>query len=137
MNQAFVATFLALSAGGIINSGYLFYQHHKKKSLICPLNHDCSVVTESKWNKTLFVRNEILGLLFFVFLFISMLYLILNQNLSSTLKIIILIATALGLFFSIFLVLLQKYFIKDYCFYCLISAIITLLIFLNSIYLFG
>lgn len=136
MNTTFVATFLALSFGGIINSGYLFYQHYKKKPLICPLNHDCSVVTESKWNKIFFVRNEILGLLLFVFLFISMLYLILNQSVFSTLRIIMLIAISLGLLFSIFLVWLQRYVIKDYCFYCLISAIITLFVFLNSIYLF-
>lgn len=136
MNATFAATFLALSFGGIINSGYLFYQHYKKKPLICPLNHDCGVVTESKWNKIFFVRNEILGLLFFIFLFISMLYLILNQNLLPALRIIILITASFGLLFSIFLVFLQRYIIKDYCFYCLISALITLFLFINSVYLF-
>mgnify|MGYP001597252082 FL=1 len=121
----------------MINSGYLVYKHHEKKPLICPLNHDCSIVTEGKWSKIFFIRNEILGLFFYIFLFISILILISNQNLLPTLRIIILLATSFGLLFSVYLILLQKYVIKDYCFYCLISAIITSLIFLNSVYLFG
>ena len=137
INSTFTATFLALAVGGVVNSSYLVYKHYQKKPLICPLNHDCNIVTESKWSKIFFIRNEILGLLFYIFLFFSMLALIFNPNLLSILRIIILLATSFGLLFSIFLVLLQKYVIHDYCFYCLISSIITLLIFLNSIYLFG
>ena len=41
-----------------------------------------------------------------------------------------------ALLFSIFLVYLQKYVIKEYCFYCLISALVSLLIFLNVLMLF-
>jgi len=134
-NTTFVATFLALTLGGIINAGYLTYQHYKKKPLVCPLNHDCSVVTESRYAKIFFIRNEVLGLIFYLFLLISMLVLIINKNLS-ILEIMILVLTGVGLLFSIALVLIQKYAIKDYCFYCIISAIINLLIFLNSVYLF-
>ena len=131
----FITTFIALAVGGIVNAGYLVHKHYQKKPLVCPLNHDCSVVTESKWNKIFFIRNEVLGLMFFIFLFFSILVLIFNPNLN-ILKTIILTATAFSLLFSIFLLLIQKYVIKDYCFYCIISAIITFLIFLNSVYLF-
>ena len=135
INQVFTTTFIALSALGIVNSGYLVHQHFKKKHLVCPLNHDCNIVTESKWSRIFFIRNEILGFLFYISMFFSMLALIFNQNLFSVLRIPLLISASFGLLFSIFLVLLQKFIIKDYCFYCLISAFLTLLIFLNSFYL--
>jgi len=135
INPTFTTTFLALSIGGMVNSSYLVYKHYQKKPLVCPLNHDCSKVTESKWSKIFFIRNEVLGLLFFIFLLMSMIILIFNPDLN-ILKTIVLISTGLSLLFSISLVLIQKYIIKDYCFYCLISALITLLIFFNSAYLF-
>ena len=135
-DPTFITTFIALAIGGIVNAGYLLYKHYQRKHLVCPLNHDCSKVTESKWGKIFFIRNEFLGLIFFTFLFFSMLALIFNENLFFILRIIILLSTGFSLLFSIFLVLLQKYVIKNYCFYCLISAIITFLIFLNSVYLF-
>lgn len=134
-NETFITTFIALTLGGLVNAGYLVRKHFQKKPLVCPFNHDCSVVTESKWGKIFFIRNEILGFLFYIFLLTNIIILIFNPELN-ILKTLILISTFLGLLFSIFLVLLQKYVIKDYCFYCIISAIITLLIFLNSVYLF-
>ena len=137
INSTFTTTFIALSVLGIINSGYLVYKHYKKKPLVCPLNHDCNVVTESKWSKIFFIRNDTLGLMFYILMFFSMLLLTFNENLIPKLKFIILLATSFSLLFSIFLVLIQKYVIKDYCFYCLISAFLTLLIFLNSFYLFS
>lgn len=136
MNTAFITTFIVLCISGIVNSSYLVYKHYKKKPLMCPLNHNCSIVTESKWSKMFFIRNEILGLIFYIAMFLSILILMLYPSLSSILKIIILLATGFSLLFSIFLVLIQKYVIKDYCFYCLISAVITLLIFFNSAYIF-
>ena len=134
INSAFITTFIVLSICGIINSSYLTYKHYQKKPLVCPLNHDCSRVTESKWSKIFFIRNEYLGLLFFIFLLASRLFLIFNPGLNILNK-IILITASFGLLFSIFLIFLQKYIIKNYCFYCLISAIITFLVFLNSVYL--
>ncbi len=136
INPVFITTFIVLSICGMINSGYLIYKHNQKKPLVCPLNHNCSVVTESEYGRIFFIRNEVLGFIFYLALLTTMLVIIFNPDLFSILKLPILIATLLSLLFSIFLVLLQKYVIKDYCFYCLISTIITLLIFINSVYLF-
>ena len=126
---------MALSLGGIINTSYLLYQHYKKKPLVCPLDHDCSVVTESKWSKVFFIRNEILGLSFYATLFISLILSIILPSFSSKIYLFLFILSVIGVAFSIFLVYLQIYKIRDYCFYCLISAFLTLLVFVNSILL--
>ncbi len=126
---------MALSLGGIIDTSYLLYQHYKKKPLVCPMDHDCSVVTESKWSKVFFVRNEILGLSFYLLILISLTLSIILPNFSSKIYLFIFILSIIGVAFSLFLVYLQIYKIRDYCFYCLISAFLTLLSFVNSILL--
>ena len=131
----FIESFMALSLGGIIDTSYLLYQHYKKKPLVCPMDHDCSVVTESKWSKVFFVRNEILGLSFYLVILASLILSIILPNFSSKIYLFIFIFSFVGVVFSLFLVYLQIYKIRDYCFYCLISAFITLLCFINSILL--
>ncbi len=131
----FVASFIALSVGGIIDTSYLLYQHYKKKPLMCPMDHDCSVVTESKWSKIFFVRNEILGLSFYLLMLTFIILSVILPNFSSKIHLFLFLFSFVGVIFSAFLVYIQIYKIRDYCFYCLISAFLTLLIFINSILL--
>lgn len=122
----FLATFIVLAVAGIVDTGYLVYKHRQKKPLVCPINHDCNVVTESRWGNFLGIRNETLGLIFYI----SLLSLAWRGNYS-----LLFLITGIGLLYSLFLVWLQVYVIKNYCFYCLISALISLLLFFNSVYL--
>jgi uncharacterized membrane protein len=130
----FVTTFIVLSVLGLIDASYLFTKHREHKPLVCPLNHDCGAVTESKWATMFGVRNETLGVLYYLGLFFGILAIILAPNFTAQWNIALLLqlGTGAGLLFSLFLVYLQKYVLKNYCFYCLISAGITLLLFLNS-----
>src|SRR3989338_6349686 len=79
---ALIASFITLTLAGIINASYLAWQHYHKKPLICPLNHKCDVVTESKWSNIFPVRNEILGILFYTTLLILSLIYIINLEYS-------------------------------------------------------
>lgn len=135
--MAFLASFLALAVGGIITSGYLVWKHYRKQKqpLVCPLNHDCSVVTESRWSHIFYVRNEVLGLLFYVGMIIAGLGVEFLTDYAGLLRLAIKISTALGGLFSLFLVFIQIKVIKDYCFYCLISAVITLLLLVNGLFI--
>ncbi len=121
---------------GILNASYLVWKHYKKQPLVCPLDHDCAVVTESKWSKIFFIRNEILGLLFFITLLAGILITLIVPQILTIIFLTSLVMTTSGLLFSIFLVFIQIYVIKDYCFYCMVSALITLLLFLNSVLLY-
>jgi len=123
-----IASFVILSFLGIINSLYLVLRHYKKKPLICPMNHDCSVVTESKWSRIFIIRNDALGAIFYF----SMLIGIVLFASYPTIKIYLSLLSGLALLFSVFLIFIQIYKIRDYCFYCIISAVINLFIFINS-----
>ena len=129
----FIASLVVLALVGAIDSIYLAWHHIKEKPLVCPLNHTCSVVTESKWGRIFYVRNEYIGTAYYVFVMVS--GILMYFYTIPLLKIILLISSGGALLFSIFLVLVQKYIIKSYCFYCLISAFVSLLIFLNILLL--
>ncbi len=128
---------MVLNTLGLANSLYLIRKHHENKPLVCPLNHDCSIVTESKWSHFFFIRNEILGMLFFIVMFTSMLIAIFLPAFTFSIFLLSLIGTSLGTIFSIFLILIQVYVIKDYCFYCILSASIIMFMFFNSLILYA
>lgn len=133
--MAFLASFLALSIGGIITSGYLVWKHYRKQQqpLVCPLNHDCSIVTESKWSHLFYVRNEVLGLLFYIGMLIAGLGMAFLSEYVGLLRLAIEISATAGVLFSVFLVFIQIKIIKDYCFYCLISTVINVLLLVNGL----
>lgn len=134
--SAAIASFITLALAGIVDAGYLVWKHysHKSEPLVCPLDHDCSKVTESKWSTIFLVRNEVLGLLFYVAMLVAGLAVFFMPEFS-WLKLLIKFAVGGGLLFSLFLIWVQIYKIKDYCFYCMISALITLLLFVNSLFI--
>jgi uncharacterized membrane protein len=130
----FVTTFIVLSAAGIFNAWYLFSSRREAKPLVCPLDHDCNVVVESKWNTIFFgIRNDTLGLVYYGVLFLGILAALILPSYAPLLFTLLFWATLGGLLFSAFLVGLQMFVIKDYCFYCMISALLALLLFINSL----
>lgn len=134
----FTATFIVLSFAGLINSGYLVWKHYfEKKPLVCPIEgHDCNIVVLSKWGRVFGVRNEILGAAYYAGMLASGIFTVVTGTPPPVIPLFVLIAASGGLLFSIFLTFLQKYVIKEYCFYCLMSAGIALLLFINSLVLY-
>ncbi|MEK6817423.1 MAG: vitamin K epoxide reductase family protein [Nanoarchaeota archaeon] len=128
MRPEFAVSLIVLAILGIFNSGYLIKKRVKKQPLICPINGSCNKVVESKWNAIFFIKNDVLGLFYYIFvLFLAFYLLFMSEKLLILTKII----SGLSLLFSLVLVFIQAKIIKKYCFYCLISALINLLIFLN------
>lgn len=134
--MTFETLFLVLSILGIADAGYLTYKHNRKQPLICPIGDDCSAVTESKWGRIFGVRNESLGLLYYGGLFASMFGALFAPGFSQYVLAYLPWLVGSGTLFSLFLVFVQAFVIKKYCFYCLVSAGISILLLLTSIRLF-
>lgn len=132
----FETSFIVLSFLGILDAGYLAYKHVQKKPLVCPINHMCEEVTDSKWANMFGMRNEYMGLAYYLLLFAGGVATILYPAYQPPLYLLLFGTTCLGIIYSAFLVSLQAFVIKNYCFYCMISAFLTLLLFLNSATLF-
>jgi len=125
-----VVSIIVLALVGIINASYLVWSHYKEKPLVCPIE-GCNKVVDSKWSNFLGIRNDVLGILFYILVLIGAFLIFFDYDV----KTYLIIGTGLGLFFSIFLVFIQAKIIKSYCFYCLVSAFINLLVFLNVLFL--
>ncbi len=128
--MALIPILLALAVLGMADSGYLVWKHQiKKQALVCPLNSDCNAVTDSKWGRILGVRNDILGFFYYIAIFVLGIFIFSGYEYS----LYLLTAAFLAFAFSAFLLYIQKYVIKSYCFYCIMSAVINLLIFISAI----
>ncbi len=133
MEVQFIATLIVLGVLGMVDTAYLIWKNSRKQPMVCPIGDDCNVVLESKWNKTFFIRNDILGLLFYIGIIIGAILLFFDSD--GIVKTILIIGSGIAVLFSGFLVFVQAKILKNYCFYCLISSFITLLIFLNVVFL--
>ena len=127
-------TLIVLALLGVIDAVYLGWKYVKKEELICPLDGECNKVVNSKWSKFLGIRNELWGVVYYVFVLIFGILLALGRVESFVVYLAVL--SGIGLAFSVFLVYVQAKIIKTYCFYCLISALLSFLIFLNALALF-
>ena len=132
MEIIFVASLIVLAILGIFDSGYLIKKRVKKQPLSCPIDGSCEKVVESEWNAIFFIKNDFLGLFYYALILFLVLYLFF---ISEKLLFITKIVSGASLLFSLFLVFIQAKIIKEYCFYCLISALINLLIFVNVLFL--
>ena len=113
-----VVSLLALIGVGV--AGHILYKRQTQKPMSCPLHGKCESVTQSKWGTVLGYHNDFLGVLYYCFVIVLGLF---------SFKYVLICVTGLGLLFSLYLFYVQARIIREYCFYCLISALITLLMF--------
>ena len=112
---------------GFADSLYLYYKSVKKHQLVCPLKSHCNVVLNSRWNRFLGIKNEVWGALYYA----GVAVLGFGAFRSNILEpFLIVVATGCGFLYSLYLTRIQIFKIKEYCLYCLFSALISLLLFL-------
>jgi uncharacterized membrane protein len=105
---------------GIFLSGYLFYKKTRHQALACPRENPCETVLHSKFGKTLGIRNEILGILYFVLIASILAFIFLYPIFNTKILLYVLfIALSGGGLFSLYLIGLQAFVIKSWCYWCL------------------
>ncbi len=121
---------LALALLGFLVSLFIFFKRKYKEKLVCILGKDCGKVLYSKFSRQFGISNEIVGLFYYTAVFISTLILIAIPTLV-TIPVLWTQAIGIGLaaLFSIYLIFLQLFVIKELCEYCLIVNIINILLF--------
>ncbi len=113
---------LILAILGIAITLYISISHLLKKQVICPINSkSCNIVLDSKYSRTLGVKNEIIGLLYYIAIIIA-LFMLNGTNTILAVKLISILAAA----YSIILIMIQIRVLKNYCSWCITTAIINL-----------
>ncbi len=113
---------------GFIDSAYLTVEHYTGASLKCYIVSGCDTVLTSKYSSIGPVPVALLGAIYYVIIFLSLfLYFDIKKE-----SIIFNISkfTAVGFLMSAWFLYLQIFVIKAICFYCLISATTSTLLFI-------
>lgn len=126
-----LALLFTLSAIGISETIYLIRKRKAEEVPVCFIGSGCHDVLESKYNKILGIHNDILGLVFYIFVCTMSALILAGQDGSQILfgyfpvellKLIDVIVIILGAAMSVYFTFLQGVIIKKWCFWCLMSA---------------
>lgn len=130
MKRIWVVLILVLAFFGLANSLYLAQHAITGTPLLCNIaNLDgCNIVADSEYSRLFGVPLSEYGVLFYSILFVlAALELVLFDRL---LRRVLQGIALLCILASIYFVALQIFFIGAFCIYCVVSAVITLLIFI-------
>jgi len=124
-----VARFLALV--GFLDAAYLTASHFAGLGLACGPGGGCDMVTTSRWATLGSVPIAAIGLGYYTM--VNLIAWTPATSLSRELVRALLVLTGAALAVSVFLVYLQAAVIGAWCRYCLLSAAVTLLLFLTAL----
>jgi uncharacterized membrane protein len=120
-----------LALGGLSLSIYIYRKKRRKETMVCPMGSDCDAVIHSQYAKFLSVPVETLGLIYYGF--ITLVYVGLTLSLfvgTPIVAIAALVITAFAFLFSLYLIFIQAFVLRQWCTWCLISASICTVMFL-------
>ncbi len=115
---------------GFFIAAYIGYKKRKKKPLVCPLRSKCGLVISSDFSHFFGVPVEYLGLAYYAIVIVGHLVLALVPAFVTPLTIFIsLIFSTIAFLFSIYLISIQAFVLKEWCAWCLASAFLSTIIF--------
>lgn len=119
---------LAACAGFAISA----YIHHKKKAgevLVCPIGTSCERVTHSEYSSFAGIPLEYLGMLYYLTMVLSYGAFLVSPSLALPgAEFVLLGVSILAVLFSSYLVFLQAFTLREWCTWCLISAVLSAVI---------
>lgn len=102
---------------------YIYHKKHKKQPLVCPLQSKCELVTHSDYSKIFGIPVEILGMLYYASaVTLHVVALVAPAVINFGMVCVSLVLSATAFLFSLYLVSIQAFVIKQWCTWCLFSA---------------
>ena len=92
----------------------------------------CNTVAYSPYGRIFGVPIGVYGLIFYLFMIVLAVLLVFFRS-SRRLRLVVLLYAVIGVLFSIYFFYLDLAFIRAFCIYCLISAILTVLLLIYAI----
>ncbi len=117
-----------LAAAGFLLSWHIWRQKQKNKPLVCLIGEDCNKVIFSSYATILGIPNEVLGMIYFGGLALASLAIYLNLA-PEIISLGTRMATALAATFSLILIVIQAFILKEWCEWCLASSLLSMSIF--------
>lgn len=120
---------------GFSISFYVWRTKSKNKRLVCYLDNTCNEVVNSKYGKHFGVDNTIWGMLYYIAIFSVSFYQLIRPEFFQLGVVIVVswakfILAGASAIFSVYLLFVQWRILKKWCEYCIVSALISFIIFL-------
>ena len=120
-----------LGVCGFFIAKYIYKHKQEGAPLVCPIGFDCHTVVHSDYSKFMGMRVEILGMVYYAFVSLAYFCLIFIPKALPVPMIAFSVLLSLAAFiFSIYLIAVQVFILKKGCSWCLVSAAISVVIFL-------
>lgn len=126
--------FILLGLAGFFVATYIFVQKNKKKKLICPLRTDCSLVVNSDYSVVGPFRVEVLGMIYYFVILALYTFAVFYMVWTPLVKQIFITLSGMSALFSVYLIAIQGLLIRQWCIWCVSSAVISVLMFLLTWY---
>ena len=114
-----------LSLVGLAVASFLFYEYNIAGIIICPTGQGCDIVRASPYSSFLGISIPFLGIVFY--LTMAILSVVHSHDLPRKLaRRLQLLVAVMGVGFGAYLTYLEAFVIGAYCFWCVLSFIISL-----------
>lgn len=123
---------LACSLFGFVDATYLTVSHYTNFQLPCAIFTGCETVTNSAYSVMGGVPVALLGVLFYLFIILAVVSHLLYRH--RYIPYLLVYVSFAAFLFSLYFLSLQIWVINAICFYCVMSAITSTIIFATSIY---
>lgn len=121
---------MIIGLAGFFLASYIYRCKHKKRPLVCPMRGSCDFVTQSDYSKFLGIPVERLGMVYYMTVFLFHTLVLLYPPLFSPVMVMAsLVASTLAILFSLYLMGVQAFVLKQWCTWCVCSAVLCAAIF--------
>lgn len=126
------ALLLLCSLVGFIDATYLTVSHYVNFHLPCVIFTGCETVTNSVYSTMAGIPVALLGSLFYLFIILAVISHLLYRH--RYLPYLLVYVSFTAFLFSLYFIGLQVWVLKAICFYCVMSATLSTIIFATSVY---
>ena len=117
------AILFTMAAIGISETVYLIRTRWAEEGeVVCPIGGGCHTVLDSKYNKLFGIHNDLLGLAFYVSAALLMSLVVMEIGPMNRFVQLVALMVLVGVAMSAYFTFLQWRIIKQWCFWCLMSA---------------
>jgi uncharacterized membrane protein len=119
--------FIILSFLGLVDAAYLTLEHYQDASVVCFLVNNCDSVLQSSYATVGPVPVALFGIVYYLGIFILSLVSLAKKD--DKLFFLTALLTVVGFLASLWFLYIQIFMIRSLCFYCLFSALDSIVLF--------